>query len=341
MRRALLPVRWAVTAAAVAATAAALSACALTPQPPPALIHGPYQDVSQGIDPADPRIARMPWESGTDPSRTLIWAFASGRCGDERWGNFDTAAFAARNVADFSRERQPYVVSTGGEIGVFTCESADGLRRFVARYDSPMLRGVDFDIEGRQTAQQIGDLVRAAAELQRERPELRFSFTLATHAATDGSLRSLNATGEQVMAALAAADFDRAVINLMVMNYGPPDPRWCAVAASPAAPAHCDMGASALQAARNVHARYGVPYGRIALTAMLGQNNVEGNVFTPDDARTLVRGARALGLAGVHDWSLLRDQPCQAGSERVSPACHGLPGVPPGRFGALLGAPSP
>ena len=315
--------------------AAMLSSCAMAPPTSSGLRYGPYQDVSQGIDRVDPHIARMSWARGVDRSRTLIWAFASGRCGQERWGDFDTAAFAAANVADFARDRMPYIVSTGGELGVFTCDSVEGLRRFVARYDSPMLQGIDFDIEGRQTPQQIGALVRAAAQLQTERPDLRFSFTLATHAATDGTRRSLNATGEQVMAALAAAGFERAVINLMVMNYGPADARWCVVASNAAG---CDMGASALQAARNVHARYGVPYRRIALTAMLGENNVAGNVFTPDDARTLVLGAHALGVEGLHEWSLLRDQSCPAGSERVSPACHGLPGLHPGQFGALLGA---
>ncbi len=96
------------------------------------------------------------------------------------------------------------------------------------------------------------------------------------------------------------------------------------------------MGRSALQAARNLHDAEGVPYGRIAVTAMLGQNDVAGNVFTPEDAAVLAQGAKQLGLAGVHHWSLDRDQPCAAGGPRVSPHCHGLPGVTAGSFGALL-----
>jgi chitinase len=304
----------------------------------PAFVHGPYQDVSRGIETRGPqalRIARLPWDRDGRRGRTLSWAFATGECGHERWGDFDTVAFAKRNVADFAHAGLPYIVATGGEAGVFTCASVAGMRRFVARYDSPQLAGLDFDIEGRQTPRQIVTLVRAAAGMQRSRPSLRVSFTLATHAASDGTLRSLNATGEAVLAALAAARFDRAVVNLMVMNYGPADARWCVPAGS-GAQARCDMGRSALQAARNVHAKYGVPYDRMALTAMIGENDVAGNVFTPADAGEVARGVRELGLAGLHYWSLHRDRPCDAGAPRVSPDCHGLPGVRAGRFGELL-----
>ncbi len=298
---------------------------------PPAWLAGPYQHVPLGMAADTLRIPGAAWPRGG----TLTWAFATGECGQERWGDFDTERFARVNVADFVARGRRYVVSTGGEAGIFTCASAEGLRRFVARYDSPQLAGIDFDIEGRQTPQQISALVNAAAAVQRERPGLRFSFTLATHGASDGSRRSLNATGERVLEALRSARFEQAVINLMVMNYGPADVRWC-VLREGATPAACDMGRSAVQAAENLHHRHRIPYNRIALTAMLGENDVAGNVFTPADAQVLLQGARRLGIAGLHYWSLGRDQPCPPGSARVSPTCHGLPGVEAGSFGRLL-----
>ncbi|MFN7666063.1 MAG: glycosyl hydrolase, partial [Inhella sp.] len=163
-------------------------------------------------------------------------------------------------------------------------------------------------------------------------PALRLSVTLATHAASDGSGRNLNSTGDTVLAALQRHGVAEAVVvNLMVMNYGPADARWCVVKAG-----RCDMGASALQAARNLHEQRGVPSARIALTLRPGENDVAGNVSTPDDARTLMAGARALGLAGVHFWSVDRDQACPAGEPRVSPRCHALPDVPAGAFSRLL-----
>ncbi len=292
------------------------------------LLVGPYQDVS---------LATQPWQGGAGLGQTSIWAFATGECGHERWGDFDTAAFAAARVAAFVREGMDYIVSTGGEAGGFSCSSDQGMRRFVARYDSPRLVGLDFDIERQQTPAQIDALVRHAQAAQRRKPALRLSFTLATHASADGSRRSLNATGEAVLASLRRHALDTAVLNLMVMNYGPADARWC-VLSDAAQPARCDMGRSALQAARNVHEKYGIPYARIAFTAMPGENDVAGNVFTLEDAALMARGAREQGLAGIHHWSLDRDRPCAAGSPRVSPRCHGLPGLAPGQFGEVLAA---
>lgn len=296
----------------------------------PAAINAPYKDVSIGIDPAAPRIAALPL-----PLKVVTWAFATGECGEERWApHVDTDAFARLNLAAYRASGTGYIVSTGGEAGIFTCASDAGMARFLARYDSPQLRGLDFDIEGQQTPAQITSLVQRLRTLQRQRPGLRLSFTLATFAASDGSQRSLNALGERVHQAIRDNGLEGAVYNLMVMNYGPPNPAHCVVKDG-----HCDMGASALQAARNLHQRHGVPFHQIALTAMLGENDVAGNVFTLADAELLKRGAAALGLAGVQHWSLDRDTPCPAGAPRVSPTCHALPGVPPLAFTRLLSAP--
>lgn len=314
-------------AAALAVLAAAFGAAAAPAAAAPPFVFAPYKDMSIVGDAAAPAAPR-----------TLIWSFASGECGSERWGDVDGVAFAAAQVAAAVRSGSAYIVATGGANGVFTCASDEGLQRFVARYDSPLLVGFDFDIEGAQTAEQIGALAQRLARLQRERPALRLSFTVATHAAGDGSRRSLNATGEQVLQAIRAAGLDgSAIINLMVMNYGPPQSRLCVVKRT-ALRRGCDMARSALQAVRNLQQRHGVPAQRIAVTPMLGENDVAANVFTPDDAARLAREARALGLAGVHYWSLDRDRPCPPGAPRVSPLCHALPGVPPGRFGELLGA---
>lgn len=294
-------------------------------------LFGAYQDVSQGIDAQQPGIVSPDWASPPVAGRVRLWAFAGGDCSDERWGEFDTATFARLNVAAFEAEGRDYIVSTGGAIAVFTCDSVEALQRFVARYDGPRLKGLDFDIEGAQTPQQIDALVRSAAALQLQRPDLRISFTLATHAGNDAARRGLNTLGLQVLEAIRKHGFDRAVINLMAMNYGKADSRWC-VPVKNAKPARCDMGRSAVRAVQNLQLRHGMPRERIALTVMLGENDVARNVFTPEDARWLARQARRLGLAGLFHWSLGRDQPCRRGEPRVSPRCHALKDVSRGAF---------
>src|SRR5262245_30748872 len=111
------------------------------------LMTGAYKDVSQGIDPAAPQIALPAWTPAPRRGEVLIWAFASGDCGQERWGDFDTEAFARANVRAHEAAGRDYILSTGGAIAVFRCDDDAAMARFVERYAGPRLRGIDFDIE--------------------------------------------------------------------------------------------------------------------------------------------------------------------------------------------------
>jgi chitinase len=315
-------------------------ACTATAAAPPTFLHGPYKDVSLHAADGSAMAVEIDARRVTLPGKllprgsTLSWAFAIGDCGHETWLGRDADAFARANVPAFAKAGVPYIVSTGGETGVFTCDSAAGMARFVARYDSPMLRGFDFDIEGAQTPAQVDALVKQVAKARALRPDLRWSFTVATWAASDGSRRSLNPLGETVLGAMRRHGLHDAVINLMVMNYGPAQPDTCVVREG-----RCDMQASALQAARNVNERYGVPLKRIALTAMIGVNNVAENLTSLADVQAIARDARRMGLAGVHLWSLDRDRPCPGGATALSPTCHSLPAPEPLAFTRALAAP--
>jgi len=226
-------------------------------------------------------------------------------------------------VAAMAAQGLRYIISTGGEGNVFTCATDQGMEAFVARYESPALLGFDFDIEATQTPYAIRDLAARIRVAQLRRPHLRWSFTLATLAASDGTGSGLNATGKTVLAALAAAGVEDFLVNLMVMDYGPAVASNCVVRAG-----RCDMAASARQAVMNLHQGFGVPLKRIEVTPMIGINDVTDNVFTQDDARAVGSMARELGLAGVHYWSLDRDKPCANAGRAVSPECSSLNDLP-------------
>ena len=310
-----------------------LTGCAGSPQPPAAFVHGPYKDVTIAFDPQTKLLStevlgkRQPVTEVLRPGATLTWGFANGECGAETLGGLDASAVAAANVAAFNRAGIGYIVSTGGEAGVFTCGSDAGMEAFIARYASPRLVGIDFDIEGKQTPEMIDALVQRAVAAQRKRPHLRFSFTLATQAASDGSRASLNELGQGVLRAIRARGLASYTINLMVMDYGPPVLANCVVANGV-----CDMGASAIQAAENLAAAEGVPFGQIALTAMIGVNDVAANDFTPADATRVARYVRERGLAGLHFWALDRDTPCPRPAQGASATCSGLEMVPAGSY---------
>ncbi len=312
-----------ILAALAAATAAFASGAA---DAAPRVAFGPYQFF--GLAPAGtvPRASAIapdgaPLAAGT----ALSWAFANGECGEEVWpGKVPGQAVADANVANAAND---YIISTGGQGGVFTCGSDTGMERFVARYMSPRLVGFDFDIEAEQSPAQIESLIKRVRHVQRKYPKLRYSFTVATHAASDGSNHSLNKTGETVLAALRRHGVRDFVLNLMVMDYGPASKQACVLRGSV-----CDMGASAIQAARNVESKYRVPLSQIALTPMIGVNDVVENVYTLEDARLTAAAVHRLGLAGLHFWSLDRDKPCSQPVAGADGNCSTMPDVAPAAY---------
>ena len=106
------------------------------------------------------------------PAITL--AFATGSCGSESWGGVSAAGFAAENIPQLQGAGLKYVLSTGGAAGTFTCASTAGMESFIARYASPDLVGIDFDIEGGQSQSDIQNLVNSAVGAQSQYPNLQF-----------------------------------------------------------------------------------------------------------------------------------------------------------------------
>jgi chitinase len=323
---------------AAMALCSALGVTAPGAEAAPRFVSGPYKHTAMYQQPSHvitvaPNDTPIPAVAGGKRQfgpGAMTWAFATGECGEERWGDETGQQIADANVAAFALANVDYIVSTGGQGGVFTCATDAGMERFVKRYQSKNLVGIDFDIEAAQTAQQIDALILHAANIQKSIPSLRFSFTVATHATSDGSGKSLNPTGEAILAAVRKSTLRDYTFNLMVMDYGPPAVENCALKG-----ALCDMGLSALTAVQNVNKKYGIPFAQIEVTAMIGVNDMPGNDFTLEDAQRLVNDARKLKLAGIHFWSLDRDKPCTEQTPGASSTCSSLD-VKSGEFNRVL-----
>jgi hypothetical protein len=251
----------------------------------------------------------------------ITLAFATGECGSENWGGVAASSFASANISALSSAGLNYVVSTGGAAGVFTCSSTAGMAQFLSTYMSPQMVGVDFDIEGGQSAADITNLVSAVAYAESVYPKLRFSFTLATLAASDGSYGGLNSLGDSVVKAIQSAKLPSYTINLMVMDFGGATASNCVVVNGA-----CEMGQSAIQAAENLEHTYGIPATQIELTPMIGMNDVSSEVVTPADVDTMTSYAVSNKLAGLHFWSLDRDTPCPGASSSASSTCNSVSG---------------
>ncbi|WP_144755241.1 carbohydrate-binding protein [Curtobacterium pusillum] len=252
--------------------------------------------------------------------KAITLAFATGTCGSENWGGVAADAFASANIPKLDAAGVNYIVSTGGAAGSFKC-SGTALQSFIARYATPHMIGVDFDIESGQSASDVQNLVNAAALAQSKYPGLRFSFTLATLAASDGSFGGLNSTGDATVKAIKASSLTNYTVNLMTMDFGRATTANCVLSGST-----CEMGKSSIQAVTNLEHTYGIAPSKIEVTPMIGVNDTSDEVFTLADVDTLSAYAKANGLAGVHYWSLDRDTPCS--STTAMSTCSSVPSAP-------------
>jgi chitinase len=267
---------------------------------------------------------------------TVTLAFATGECGSESWAGVAGDAMASANVPVLTSAGVDYIVSTGGAAGSFTCAGDTGFQTFLGRWASSHLVGVDFDIEAGQTSAVIGALVSRIKAAHTASPSLRFSLTLGTLGDNDGATTahslgasagdSLNTYGDESIAAVKSTlGFDGTgstwpaylTVNLMTMDYGGASSGVCVVSSGA-----CQMGQSAIQAAYNLHDKWGVPYANVELTPMIGQNDASDEHFTLTDADTVAAFVRSQGLAGVHFWSYDRDVDCAAGS--ASSTCSSM-----------------
>jgi chitinase len=326
-----------------------------SPQAPTSFVLSPYKDTSINLDwntnVVSTKVSGTLLPFATDLAahggKTVTLAFATGECGAENWAGVTGAALASANVSRLVAAGIRYIVSTGGAGGVFTCSNDTGFETMLARWNSPNLIGVDFDIEGGQTANQVDDLVVRIGASHVAHPDLRFSLTLATLASNAGTTTAqslgtaapddLNVYGREALSALksklgftgASSTWPTYVtINLMTMDYGSPSKGVCVVGSG-----GCDMGQSAMQAAYNLHDKWAVPYENIELTPMIGGNDTSGEAFTLPNADTVKSFAASRRLAGVHYWSYDRDIDCAMGS--ASPTCNTMGSGYAGPYGYL------
>jgi chitinase len=209
-----------------------------------------------------------------------------------------------------------FMLSVGGltnnELAVACTDQArltDAYRQLVRRYDVPTL---DLDIEGTALADQASLKRRAVAlaTVQAERKEdgealdVWLTLPVAAHGLTADGLAAVRATLEGGVSLRG--------VNLMIMNFG----------SEPGSdPDMLDLSIRALEAAHkqltDLYLRLGVQltspqmWAKIGATPMIGQNDVEAERFTVDDARGLAAFAVEKGLGRVSMWSLNRDAQCR------------------------------
>ncbi|MBO0800448.1 MAG: hypothetical protein J2P31_16645, partial [Blastocatellia bacterium] len=243
------------------------------------------------------------------PNQTLIWAFATGTCDSETWGGI-SPAMEATNVQAFVNAGKHYIISTGGVNGSFDCSSGQGLINFINRYNSPNLVGIDYDIELGQSQQIIDNLINATKAAMQQFPNLQFSFTIQSLGSLSANPITGGSAGTTVVNEIKRLGLTgNYVINLMTFDYGSTNPNNCVVVNN-----LCDMGNSAIAAAKALNQQSGIPFNHIGVTMMIGRADTQDEVTSLQDIDTINAFVISNGLAVSRFWSFDRDTPGPGGS---------------------------
>lgn len=267
---------------------------------------------------------------------TLAFVTSGGGC-DPKWGGSGALGddAVARQIPALRKAggdvRVSFGGATGSELGL-VCTSADQLAAAYGKViDQFKLTKVDFDIEGGALPDTAANTRRAQAidRLQKKHPGLDVSFTLPVMP------EGLTQDGVNLVADAKKNGVKVSTVNVMAMDYG--------------ASYSGDMGTYATQAATATQGQIKKALGlsdaaawkTVAVTPMIGVNDVQQEVFRLDDAEQLVAFAKDKHLGGLSMWSSTRDQACPGGAATsAQPTCSSIEQKPldfTKAFGAFTG----
>ncbi|MBT2408499.1 MULTISPECIES: cellulose binding domain-containing protein [unclassified Streptomyces] len=205
--------------------------------------------------------------------------------------------------------------AAGSELGL-VCTSPTSLAAAYGKVvDAYGLTKVDFDIEGAALPDTASNTRRAQAiaQLQKTHPGLDVSFTLPVMP------EGLTQPGVDLIANARQNGVAISAVNIMAMDYGPAYSG--------------DMGDYAISAATATQAQIkgvlgltdAAAWKAVAVTPMIGVNDVSSEVFKVDDATQLVNFARSKGLGWLAMWSGARDRQCPGGPKNTAdPTCSSI-----------------
>ncbi|WUD75167.1 cellulose binding domain-containing protein [Streptomyces sp. NBC_00510] len=233
-----------------------------------------------------------------------------------KWGGVSDLANdgVAAQIGDLRRAGGDVRVSFGGASGselATTCSSVSALTAAYAKVvDTYKLTKVDFDVEGGAIANTAANTRRAQAisQLQASHSGLEVSYTLPVMPT------GLTQDGVGLLADARSRGVRITAVNIMAMDYG--------------ASFSGDMGGYAIDAATATQGQLkgmlglsdAAAWRTVAVTPMIGVNDVTTEVFRVDDATQLVTFARSKGLGWLSMWSGTRDKQCPGGAKNVADA---------------------
>ncbi|NED80475.1 sugar hydrolase [Streptomyces sp. SID11233] len=233
-----------------------------------------------------------------------LWGGVTGLGDDQVASQIDGLRAAGGDV------RVSFGGASGSELALNCASAADLAAAYGKVVDTYKLTKVDFDIEGGALPDTAANSRRsqAIAQLQKSHPGLDVSFTLPVMP------EGLTQPGVDLVADAKKNGVDVGAVNIMAMDYG--------------ASYSGDMGTYAIQAATATQAQIKGVLGlsdadawkAVAVTPMIGVNDVSTEIFKVEDATQLVEFAQEKGIGGLAMWSGTRDKECEGGAKPTADA---------------------
>jgi hypothetical protein len=304
-----------------------------TPAPPPSGAFGkfaPYADLS--LYP----LYNLSASASVEGTRFFNLAFitTNGACNPE-WGGVTALndASISTDIAGLRAAGGDVRVSFGGASGAELAQSCTSASSLAAAYQKVIsaysLKYIDFDVEGAAVADtaSIGLRNQAIATLEANNPGLKVSYTLPVLPS------GLTSQGVAVLSSAKADGVNLDAVNIMAMDYGASFAGDMAALAEQAATATAGQIQSVWTSLSASQA-----FAKLAVTPMIGVNDVSAENFSVADASALAGWAKSRNLAWLSFWSATRDQQCAGGVAAFASATCSSVAQSAGAFGQAMSA---
>ncbi len=224
-------------------------------------------------------------------------------------------------------------VSFGGASGTELAQACTSASSLAAAYQKVItaysLKYIDFDVEGAAVADHasIDRRNQAIATLEANNPGLRVSYTLPVLPT------GLTSDGVAVLTSAKNNGANLDAVNIMAMDYGGSFTGDMAALAEQAATATAGQIRTVWTSLSSAQS-----FAKVAVTPMIGVNDVSSETFTVADASALAGWAQSKGLAWLSFWSATRDKQCSGGASGFAQATCSSVTQAAGAFGKAMGA---
>jgi cellulose synthase/poly-beta-1,6-N-acetylglucosamine synthase-like glycosyltransferase/chitodextrinase len=255
-----------------------------------------------------------------DPAQQTVLGFVVAASRSEcapSWGAAYTLAAADQTlavgarIAQLQQEGAQAIVSFGGQANTSLDVACSTTAALTSAYRSVIraysLTTIDLDIEGDALNNFAAEQRRAEAiaGLEKADPKLNVWLTLPVEP------NGLQDNAVSVIQSMLRNHVDIAGINVMTMDFSSPPGTGSTMAQS----VEDALNATAGQLG-SIYPQYGIQlrpqqiWQRLGATVMIGQNDLQGEIFTVNDAQSVVAFAAANHLGRISMWSINRDSQC-------------------------------